>query len=126
LPILRADVAHQQAPGQLTGSQVILEGVYGGSVERYRVNFEWDKAKAARNVKKHGVAFQEAATVFGDPLAITFDDPDHSIGEVRLLTFGATRAGQHVVVCHTELEGTMRIISARLMKKQEMKIYEKG
>ena len=52
------------------------------------MNFEWDPKKAAANVKKHGVTFQEAATIFGDPLAITFDDPDHSLSENRYITFG--------------------------------------
>jgi uncharacterized DUF497 family protein len=54
------------------------------------VIFEWDPKKAAKNLKKHGVTFQEAATVFGDPLAITFQDPDHSDDEERQLTFGFT------------------------------------
>ena len=72
------------------------------------------------------VAFQDAATVFGDPLALTFSDPQHSIGEHRQLTFGTTPAGKHVVVAHIELESSMRIISARTMTKQERRIYEKG
>jgi len=90
------------------------------------VEFEWDKRKAASNLKKHSVSFREAASVFGDPLAITFDDPDHSIGEYRLLTFGATRTGKLVIVSHTERNGLTRIISARLMQKHERDIYEKG
>jgi len=56
--------------------------------ERLHMRFEWDPKKAAANLKKHGVAFQEAATVFGDPLAITFQDPDHSEDEKRQVTFG--------------------------------------
>ena len=90
------------------------------------MDFEWDKAKAILNLKRHGVSFQEAATVFGDPLALTFNDPDHSVGEHRLITFGVTRAGKCVVVSHTELKSSMRIISARLVTKQEKKIYEEG
>jgi len=90
------------------------------------MEFEWDNRKAANNLKKHGVSFQEAASVFGDPLAITFDDPDHSIGEHRLLTFGTTRTGKIVIVSHTERNDSMRIISARLMQKHERDIYEKG
>ena len=62
----------------------------------------------------------------GDPLAITFNDLDHSIGERRLLTFGETRTGRSVVVSHTWSGGSMRIISARLMTGQERKIYEEG
>ena len=53
--------------------------------------FEWDENKASKNEKKHGISFHEAATVFGDPLAITFNDPDHSINEHRLITFGVTQ-----------------------------------
>lgn len=90
------------------------------------MEFEWDNRKDASNLKKHGVTFREAASVFGDPLAMTFDDPDHSIGEHRLLTFGVTRTGKWVIVSHTERSGSMRIISARLMQKHERDIYEKG
>ena len=88
------------------------------------MNFEWDNKKAKANLKKHRISFQEAATVFGDPLAITFDDPEHSISEQRMLTFGVTITGKYVVVCHTEREEFMRIISARKMARQERKIYE--
>ena len=90
------------------------------------MEFQWDDRKAASNLKKHGVSFREAASVFGDPLALTFDDPDHSIGEHRLLTFGTTRTGKLVIVSHTERDGSMRIVSARLMQKREREIYEKG
>jgi hypothetical protein len=62
------------------------------------VEFEWDNRKAAKNLKKHGVSFQEAASVFGHPLAITFEDPDHSIDEHRLLTFGTTRNGKMIIL----------------------------
>jgi uncharacterized DUF497 family protein len=65
------------------------------------MEFEWGRAKATSNLKKHGLSFQEAATVFGDPLAFTFSDPDHSLDEHRLLTFGFTRFGRHIVVSHT-------------------------
>ena len=58
------------------------------------MEFEWDSKKATENIQKHGVAFQEAATVFGDPLAITFDDPDHSLSQGRHITFGlSSRSG---------------------------------
>lgn len=90
------------------------------------MEFQWDDRKAASNLKKHGVSFREAASVFGDPLALTFDDPDHSIGEHRLLTFGTTRTGKLDIVSHTERDGSMRIVSARLMQKREREIYEKG
>jgi len=70
--------------------------------------------------------FSGGASVFGDPLAITFDDLDHSIGEHRMLTFGITRTEKLVIVSHTQRNGSMRIISARLMEKHEKHIYEDG
>jgi uncharacterized DUF497 family protein len=90
------------------------------------MEFEWDSRKATENIQKHGVAFQEAATVFGDPLAITFDDPDHSLSEDRPITFGLSLQKRLIVVSHTEREGRTRIISARLMNRKERKIYEEG
>ena len=65
------------------------------------MRFEWDPKKAAANLKKHGVSFQEAATVFGDPLAITFQDPDHSEDEERQVTFGLSLRKRLIVVSHT-------------------------
>jgi uncharacterized DUF497 family protein len=90
------------------------------------MEFEWDPSKSDANLKKHGISFHEASTVFGDPLAITFNDPDHSIGEHRFLTFGLSRANQLMVVVHTERRGKTRIISARRATRQERKIYENG
>jgi len=90
------------------------------------VKLAWDTKKAAANSRKHGVSFQEAGTVFGDPMALTFDDPDHSVGERRLLTFGVTRTSKGLSVCHTEDGGVTRIISAREMNKRERRIYEEG
>lgn len=90
------------------------------------MEFEWDQKKAAANERKHRVSFHEAATVFGDPLAITFDDPDHSEGEYRLLTFGMSRFNRLLVVSHTERNKRVRIISAREVKRYERKIYEDG
>jgi len=90
------------------------------------MEFEWDSKKATENIQKHGVAFQDAATVFGDPLAITFDDPDHSLSEVRHITFGLSLQKRLIVVSHTERGDRSRIISARLMDRKERKIYEEG
>jgi uncharacterized protein len=90
------------------------------------MEFEWDPKKASSNVRKHGVTFHEAATVFGDPLAITFADPDHSMDENRYLTFGISRLDRLLVVSHTERRGRVRIINARLMTRQERRIYEQG
>src|SRR5512135_3514356 len=88
------------------------------------MEFEWDPDKAARNLAEHGVSFHEAATVFGDPLAITYDDPDHTEDEDRFLTFGHSRAGHLLVVSHTDREDRIRIISARRATRRERKIYE--
>jgi uncharacterized DUF497 family protein len=66
------------------------------------MNFEWDAAKAESNVKKHGVSFTEAMTVFGDPLEITIPDPDHSDVEVRFLSLGRSTRGRLLVVAYTE------------------------
>jgi uncharacterized protein len=90
------------------------------------MRFEWDPKKAERNLKKHGVTFQEAATVFGDPLAMTFQDPDHSIGEERQLTFGQSLQRRLIVVSHTTRGDRTRIINARLMDRNERVIYEEG
>ena len=90
------------------------------------MEFEWDPKKAAANVQKHGVTFQEAATVFGDTLAITFADPDHSADEPRYITFGLSRHNRLLVVSHTNRKDRTRIISARLMIRKERKIYEEG
>jgi uncharacterized protein len=88
------------------------------------MRFEWDPKKATTNLKKHGVTFQEAATVFGDPLAITFQDPDHSEVEDRQMTFGLSLQKRLVVVSHTKRKDRTRIISARLMDRKERVIYE--
>jgi uncharacterized DUF497 family protein len=64
--------------------------------------FEWDPQKAAANLRKHRVSFEEAASVFFDSLAYTFDDPDHSTGERRFVTFGLSEAGRLLVVMHSE------------------------
>lgn len=88
------------------------------------MEFEWDRKKAVANDGKHGVSFEEAATVFGDPLAITFHDPDHSLEEERHVTFGMSRPGRLLVVSHADRSGNTRIISARLMTRQERTIYE--
>lgn len=88
------------------------------------MKFEWDPKKSAINLKKHGVSFQEASTVFGDPLAMTFQDPDHSIEEERQLTFGQSLQRRLIVVSHTKRRGRTRIINARLMDHSERVIYE--
>ena len=75
--------------------------------------FEWDPKKAATNLRKHGVSFDEAATVFQDDLSLTGDDPDHSLSEDRQVTFGISSSGRLLVVSHAERGDRIRIISAR-------------
>jgi len=88
------------------------------------VNFEWDPQKAASNVRKHRVSFEEAATAFGDPLSVTIGDPDHSEDEQRFLLLGMSHAGRLLVVAHAERDETVRIISARLANGHERQTYE--
>jgi uncharacterized DUF497 family protein len=87
---------------------------------------EWDERKAVANLKKHRVAFEDAATVFLDPLATTFPDPDHSPEESREITIGCTMKRHVVFVSHCERAGRIRIISARLATRNERKQYEEG
>jgi len=88
------------------------------------MQFSWDSNKDRLNQSDHGVSFQEASTVFGDPLAVTVSDPDHSIGEKRFVTMGQSGASQLLVVCHTEQGDNIRIISARRATLREHKDYE--
>lgn len=90
------------------------------------MEFEWDPEKATRNQAKHGVSFHKAATVFDDPLALTFSDPDHLEDEDRFLTFGHSAEGDLLVVSHTDRGESTRIISARRATRKERKLYEDG
>ena len=90
------------------------------------MKIEWDPRKARSNLRKHRVSFEEAATAVGDPLAMTGDDPDHSMTEDRYITFGVSARGRLLVVAHTEEHETIRIISARVANKGERKLYEEG
>lgn len=89
-------------------------------------SFEWAPEKAANNERKHGVSFDEAVTVFGDPLAVTFSDTDHSENEDRSRTYGISGKGRLLVVVHTERPGNVRIISARKATRYEQSIYTQG
>jgi uncharacterized protein len=88
------------------------------------VLFEWDPEKARQNLKKHGVSFDEAVTVFYDPLSATFDDPDHSEGEQRIITVGFSSQTRLLVVGHTDRGNAVRIINARLATAHERKKHE--
>lgn len=89
-------------------------------------DFEWDPEKAARNLEKHGVSFEEASSAFMDSLSLTIDDPDHSADEFRLLLTGLTSEGRLVVVSFVDRDETLRIISARLANRNERRTYEEG
>jgi uncharacterized protein len=90
------------------------------------VRFEWDVGKAKQNVRLHSVSFDDASTVFGDPLAATISDPEHSIGEHRWITMGEAASGQLLVVIHAQRGESIRIISARHATKGEKKKYVEG
>jgi uncharacterized DUF497 family protein len=86
--------------------------------------YQWDARKAAVNLKKHGVSFEDAATVFSDALALTYADPDHSVDEHREITIGHTIRQQLVFVAHCDREGGIRVIGARLATRSERRQYE--
>jgi uncharacterized protein len=88
------------------------------------MKFEWDGKKAAENLRKHRVSFNEAASAFRDPLSATFDEPDHSEKEQRFLTIGYSSEGRLLVVAHAERGEDVRIISARCATKHERKKHE--
>lgn len=88
------------------------------------MQFEWDRTKAEQNLKRHRVSFDEAVTVFYDPLAATFDDPDHSVGARRFITVGHSSHERLLVVVHVERGDNLRIISARLATARERKRHE--
>ncbi len=90
------------------------------------LTFEWDAPKAGSNLAKHGVSFEEATTVFGDPVSITIPDPAHSQAEARFIILGRSHQGRLLVVIHTERGDNIRIISARLAGRRERKDYEKA
>ena len=88
------------------------------------IDFEWDPDKARTNLRKHGVAFREGATVFRDLLSITVYDPDHSEEEDRFITVGPSVAGRLLIVAHTDRGARTRIISAREVTRAEREAYE--
>lgn len=90
------------------------------------MQFEWDSGKARRNLRKHGIDFNEASTVFADTLSITIPDPDHSEDEERWVTMGLSNRHRLLVVVHTEQEESIRLISARTAERLERRKYEEG
>ena len=90
------------------------------------VTYEWDPRKAQTNRRKHGISFEEAASVFQDARAITFDDPDHSEEEPREITIGLSTRGRVLFLSHCDRDDWIRIISARLSTPKERKQYAEG
>jgi len=88
------------------------------------LTFEWDQKKSEKNERKHGITFEEAKTVFNDPLSITIDDPDHSYGEYHYIDIGLSSGGEVLVVWYTERNENIRIIGCRKATRSERKKYE--
>ena len=88
------------------------------------MEFAWNPDKAAHNLRKHGVSFMEAGTVFDDPLAVTYEDPDHSEQEERFITYGFSNQNRLLIVSYTQRGGKTRLISARQVTRQERNLYE--
>ena len=90
------------------------------------MGFEWDEEKATANLAKHGVSFEEARTIFDDPLYVDFYDPNHSSEEHRYIIIGLSRHGRLLLVSYTERGEVTRLISAREVTRSEREAYEEG
>ena len=90
------------------------------------MEFEWDENKAAANLSRHGVSFDEAKTVFDDPIYVDFYDPDHSYGEHRYIIIGQSQQGRLLIVSYTERGEFLRLVSAREVTRREREAYEEG
>jgi len=90
------------------------------------MEFEWDESKAAANLKKHGVSFEEAKTVFDNMLAVIFDDETHSMGEQREIIIGHSQNNRLLLISFTERSNAIRLISARLATRREREDYEQN
>ncbi|MEL6938504.1 MAG: BrnT family toxin [Cyanobacteria bacterium J06598_1] len=88
------------------------------------MKFDWNEEKAKKNLNKHGISFNEAASVFDDPLFLSFADLDHSIEERRFIIMGESIKGHLLVVSYTDREDITRLISARPVTRKERKAYE--
>jgi uncharacterized protein len=90
------------------------------------MKFSWDENKAIRNLAKHGISFEEAKTVFDDPLYVDIYDPDHSQSEVRYIIIGESQQGRLLVASYTKRGKAIRLITARLVTPSERELYEEG
>jgi uncharacterized DUF497 family protein len=100
--------------------------MYNSRGETMKPEFEWDPNKAESNLRKHGVTFAEASSVFDDPQFITLIDEEHSKDEERFITIGLSDKNRLVMVAHAERENRIRIISARKATKNEEKFYQEA
>jgi len=114
---------YQVRKGKLLKHAVILL-INGGIL--MSMKFMWDENKAVANLSKHGISFDEAKTVFDDPLYIDFYDPDHSYNEQRYIFIGQSQQNHLLIVSYTEQENAIRLISAREATRKERKTYEEG
>jgi hypothetical protein len=112
--------------GDFSNYSFLFAGAASASSTLVMLTFEWDANKAGSNLAKHGVGFEEAATVFGDPMSITIPDPMHSQTEARFIILGYSHAGRLLVVIHTERGDNIRIISARRASRRERAQYEEA
>ena len=94
-------------------------------MQTHSLEFEWDSRKDASNLRKHGVSFEEAASVFNDLLAAVYEDPDHSVREQRYLTIGTSNRGRLLHIAYADRGERIRIINARKVTKTERDLYEK-
>lgn len=90
------------------------------------INVVWSEKKNRQNIRKHKADFNEAKTIFDDPLQISMDDPDHSFDERRYITIGTSAQNRLLIVAHTFSDDKIRIITARKPTRREQKIYEEG
>ncbi|MCA1566655.1 MAG: BrnT family toxin [Acidobacteria bacterium] len=90
------------------------------------MELEWDETKAAANLSKHGISFDEAQTVFNDPLYVDFYDPDHSFEERRYIIVGESQRGRLLLVSYAERDDVVRLVSAREVTRAEREVYEEG
>ncbi|HEV2880510.1 MAG TPA: BrnT family toxin [Pyrinomonadaceae bacterium] len=90
------------------------------------MEFEWDETKAAANLSKHGISFDEAQTVFNNPLYVDFYDPDHSFEEHRYLIVGVSQRSRLLLVSYAERDNIVRLVSAREATRAEREVYEEG
>ena len=88
------------------------------------MRFEWDESKSAKNLRKHGVPFEEASTVFGDPRSLTIYDEEHSAQEDRYIDIGLSTSGRVLIVVYTERDQSIHIISCRKATLSEQRQYE--